>query len=379
MLTFGVFYFFYFGILGIYLPYFNLYCKDLGFTSAQIGFVSAIHPFARLAFPVLWAIGADHFGKRHFFVRWAWFLSMMTFLVLFFANSFTSVLWVLIIYAFFMVPVLPLWEATTLEWVHKSKSNYGAIRLWGSLGFIAFSLCFGQLLDQYSNRLVLYGVGVLSFFNFLLLVRIKDEAEIEKQRLSDLIRFLAQIDLWIFLGCLTLMVFSHGTFYGFFSIYMRELGYSKTLIGMLWTTGVICEIGLMLLTGKMKNVHWLLYVLPLCFLAAMLRWWINAKFVLVWMLFLSQALHGLTFGSFHVASVRLIHRIFPPFMRSSGQSLYSSFSFGLGGVLGLIINGWYYDSLGPRKLFEINCWVAFFGLLLTCLLIYRNRTSCLIR
>ena len=348
---FGIFYFFYFGILGIYLPYFNLYCKQLGFSSGEIGLISAIHPFARLAFPLLLAVMADHFGKRHFFMRWAWFCSLLTFIMLFFVQSFIQVAFVLIIYSFFLVPVLPLWEATTLDWVQKNESNYGAIRLWGSFGFIAFSLLFGVILDLFSNVAVLYGIFVLSIFNFFVLLNKKEETKIEKQRFSDLLNFLKNVDVWIFLACLTLMVFSHGTFYGFFSIYMRELDYSKTLIGMLWTMGVVCEILLMIYTGKLLKRKSPVLFLPICFLAAILRWWINAHWTSVTCLFLSQALHGFTFGAFHVASVTLIHQIFPKSMRSSGQSLYSSFSFGLGGVLGLIVNGYLYDSLGARRLF----------------------------
>ena len=39
-------YFIYFGVLGIFLPYFNLYCYHLGFTGLQIGIVSALRSLA---------------------------------------------------------------------------------------------------------------------------------------------------------------------------------------------------------------------------------------------------------------------------------------------------------------------------------------------
>ena len=35
-------YFVYFGILGLYLPYFNLYCYHLGFSGAQIGYLAGL-------------------------------------------------------------------------------------------------------------------------------------------------------------------------------------------------------------------------------------------------------------------------------------------------------------------------------------------------
>jgi PPP family 3-phenylpropionic acid transporter len=42
------------------------------------------------------------------------------------------------------------------------------------------------------------------------------------------------------------MLFAHGAYYTFFSIYLVEHAYDKGFIGWLWAIGVICEIGIFL-------------------------------------------------------------------------------------------------------------------------------------
>ena len=41
-----------------------------------------------------------------------------------------------------------------------------------------------------------------------------------------------------------LMQVSHGPYYAFYSIFMKDQGYSETLIGQLWALGVVAEVGL---------------------------------------------------------------------------------------------------------------------------------------
>ncbi|MBI5061913.1 MAG: MFS transporter, partial [Desulfatitalea sp.] len=43
-------YFLYFGVMGIYLPFFNLYCYKLGFSGWQIGALSAARSVTLILF-----------------------------------------------------------------------------------------------------------------------------------------------------------------------------------------------------------------------------------------------------------------------------------------------------------------------------------------
>jgi len=79
---------------------------------------------------------------------------------------------------------------------------------------------------------------------------------------------------------------------------------------------------------------------------------------------LTQLMHGLTFGAFHAAAISAINHWFPGRTRSRGQALYSSLSFGAGGLVGGVIAGWTWDHLGGQLTFAFGSIHALIGLLL---------------
>ena len=79
---------------------------------------------------------------------------------------------------------------------------------------------------------------------------------------------------------------------------------------------------------------------------------------------LTQLMHGLTFGAFHSAAISAINCWFPGRTRSRGQALYSSFSFGAGGLAGGVISGWAWDHLGGELTFVLASLYSLVGLVL---------------
>src|SRR5210317_369777 len=63
-LVIGSQYFLYFGVLGIFLPFFNLYCYHLGFSGFRIGILSAVRSVALVLFPLIWGALADRLNAR---------------------------------------------------------------------------------------------------------------------------------------------------------------------------------------------------------------------------------------------------------------------------------------------------------------------------
>ena len=57
-------YFLYFGVMGMHLPFFNLYCYELGFNGWQIGTLSASRSVVLIIFGIVWSILADRFQSR---------------------------------------------------------------------------------------------------------------------------------------------------------------------------------------------------------------------------------------------------------------------------------------------------------------------------
>jgi PPP family 3-phenylpropionic acid transporter len=74
-----------------------------------------------------------------------------------------------------------------------------------------------------------------------------------------------------------------------------------------------------------------------------------------------QLLHGLTFGAYHASAIAAVNCWFPGQAQARGQALYSSLSFGAGGLLGALISGRTWDALGAGWTFTLGAVFAALG------------------
>jgi len=104
-------------------------------------------------------------------------------------------------------------------------------------------------------------------------------------------------------------------------------------------------------------------ILLFSILLAIVRWLIIAWCVdYFWLLIFAQILHAATFAGVHVAAIHLVHLYFGQQHQGKGQAIYSSLSYGLGGMLGSYYSGYYWESLGAEFVYTmaaICCGVAF--------------------
>ena len=160
-----------------------------------------------------------------------------------------------------------------------------------------------------------------------------------------------------------LVQISHAPYYVFYSIYLKNLHYSSTLIGGLWALGVVAEIILFLFMKPLLIRCSLRAILLVSLCLASVRWLLISWFpeqlpVLV----IAQVLHAATFGGTHVVAIHFVHQYFGEHHQGKGQALYNSLSFGIGGVLGSLYSGQYWESLGGSIVFSIAsacCLLAF--------------------
>ncbi len=79
------FYFIYFSLFGLFIPYLGLYYKFLGFNAIEIGQLSAVFVATKLISPNLLGWLADKTGLKIFWVKWCTFLTFI--LLILFANQ----------------------------------------------------------------------------------------------------------------------------------------------------------------------------------------------------------------------------------------------------------------------------------------------------
>ncbi|MBA4143672.1 MAG: MFS transporter [Nitrosospira sp.] len=360
------FYFFHFAFIGAFAPYWSLYLQSLAFSAFQIGVLMSLLHVTRIFAPAAWGWLADHTGKRLVIVQLAAITGLISYGGVFFGESFAWMFTIMALMSFFWSASLPLIEATTLSFLGESTAKYGHIRVWGSVGFIFAVTGVGYLLDATDIGSLLW--AVLGFkLGIVVFSRQIPEAEIavhpaDSQSVREV--FKRPEVLAFFAACL-LMAVAHGPYYTFYSIYLVDHGYTKSTVGWLWATGVICEIGVFFLMPQLMHRFGLRQIMAFCFGCAIARflmigWGVESPAVVL----LAQVLHAATYGAHHASAMMVVHQFFRGRHQAKGQALYTSLTFGLGGTLGGLFSGYAWDWLGPGLTYTLCAVAALFGLIL---------------
>ncbi len=342
------FYLFYFAALGALLPYFGLYLKSLGYAPAAIGTLMAVLMGTKIVAPNVWGWVADRRGERASLVRAGALLAAAGFVGVLAGGGFWWLACVLVLFGFFWNSVLPQFEAITLNHLDVDAHRYTRIRLWGSVGFIAAVVLVGRLLDAHGEGLLPYAVLALliGIWCASMFVREPRSARPRSAR-EGLRRVLGRPEVLALLAVCFLMQASHGPYYAFFSIYLEEHGYSRTLIGELWALGVLSEVVLFACMHRLFGRWRLRALFLICFALTGVRWVVVALFVgSLPLLVGAQVLHAASFGIYHAVAIQLVHRFFVGSHQGRGQALYSSMSFGAGGALGSLGSGYLWSTSG---------------------------------
>ena len=365
------FYFFYYFFVGLFVPYWGLYLQSKSFTAFQIGILLSLFQISRIFAPNFWGWLADHTNKRARWIRLASFIGCLGYIGIFWADSFFLIFLVMMSMSIFTSSTIPLAESLTLSHLASTNGSYSNIRLWGSVGFIIASFFLGILIDIYSVTILVWALLFTQLIILFLSFSIPDKKfELIGDTKRSIFKILKKPEvISLLIGC-ALMVSSHGLLYNFYSIFLKEQGYSSSLIGILWSIGVIFEIFIFILMPKILSKFNLKEVLLISLFLAVIRFFLIGNYVdILWILILAQMLHAATFGSFHVASVELVSVHFNREHHSRGQSIYNSITYGLGGTIGGLGGGLMIDQYGAASTFMfssilplIGFIVIFFGL-----------------
>ncbi len=360
-LVIGSQYFLYFGVLGIFLPFFNLYCYHLGFSGLRIGILSAVRSVAMVLFPLIWGALADRLNARRPIYILCNFISALIWMLYLFTVDFWPMLVITVFYGIFFAPIISFLEAFTMDLLGREKKSYGRIRAWGSISFIVVVLVLGKIIDLYSVEIIVVLIFAGSLMLSTICTRIPDVQIAKKKPLSPEAKSLAETRVFVFLFCGFLMLVSHGAYYGFFSIHLQNLGYGSTFIGLTWALASTAEILVMIRSDQIFKRFSLEAVLIFSFMVAALRW-----FLLFWVqsapaILLSQVLHAVTYGAFHMASILYIDHLAPDKAKTLGQAVNNAVSYGLGLMVGFFLNGYLFEITGSFTMFIISSLIALSG------------------
>ncbi len=357
------FYFFYFATLGGFIPYWSLYLHHLKFNALEIGELSALMVATKVVAPNLWGWIADHCGKSLRIIRFVSFFAALIFAGFFHHHSYVWIALITVGFSFFWNAALPQFEAATLFHLKAEPHRYSAVRLWGSVGFIVSVLGIGWFIELYTlDYLPEVIISLLILIWLSSLITPEAQASIQTNAGLGLFQIIKKPEIIAFFLVYLLLQVAHGPYYVFYSIYLNQFNYTHTDIGLLWALGVSAEVLLFIFMQRILAWISLRSILLMSIWLSIFRWLIIAYCVQSFpLMIVAQLLHAATFGSSHVVAIHLVHQYFGHHHQGKGQALYSSLTFGLGGMIGSLYSGYFWDLYGSSFVYSmaaVSCLIA---------------------
>jgi PPP family 3-phenylpropionic acid transporter len=366
-----------FAVLGVQLPYFNLYLDTLGFGGLSIGIVNAILPLCSALVPFAGGLLADRLGRRRGLVLFSSILAFVAFLPIVLARGVAGVALITTVYALARAPALPLVDASALEIAAAGGPSYGRMRAWGSFAFIVAALLGAPvvaLLGEHSVLLMMLlflGAGIVVAWYLP-----RDEKPLLTAEAPGSVRaVLRRRGAVLFLIAAVLSQAAHGPYYVFFSLHLKGAGIPTTTVGLLWAVAIGCEILMMLRMPAILARFGTARTMTLCLGLSTVRWAVCAGTTHPMAVALAQTFHAGTFAAFHVAAVTHTHTLFGPRRSATGQAMFSSVTYGLGNILGMVGSGLLEGRFGTSALFAMASATALLGAACMAMVVWRSDSA----
>lgn len=348
-----------FAVMGLQLPFWPVWLEDHNVTPDGIGLLVALGYFTRVAVGPGISILADRIGDRRKPLIVSAILMLSAYLAFTLTGSFWSILVVSLIAYVGAAPMVPLKESIVMGYVSLKGYDYGRIRLWGSLAFVAMTLAGGAILGAFGTDGILTALIALCAVMVVAAIAVPadprhgEEGDGTPMRLSAVWKLMTTPTFLTFLAAIAITQAAHAVYYAFGTLNWQRLGYSDTYIGFLWALGVLAEIVLFAFSARVMKRIPALVLIPIAGAAAVVRWALTALEP-HWMLLVPlQCLHAFTFGALHLGAMHYIGRYVPSQVSGTAMGILAAVSGGLGIGLATIAAGPLYAAFHSSAYFAM--------------------------
>jgi PPP family 3-phenylpropionic acid transporter len=320
-------------VVGCYLPYLPVWLDWRQLNADQIAVLLAAPLFTRILFTPIISFAADRAGgRRTIMIALAWG-SLLSFLLLWASEGFWQMLLASVVLAVNFTTIMPLIETVAVGGIRSRQIDYGRVRLWGSLSFIVASFGSGLIIGAAGPQVVLpllVAATILMVLAAHLLPRelagqgASAPAVLRGIKLEDAVNLVRAPLFLLFLLAASLIQSSHALYYSFGTLNWRAQSFPDGVIGMLWSVGVIAEVALFAVSGRVIAHYGTARLLMLAGLAATLRWGVMAFDPPLWATALLQTLHAMSFGAAHLAAIHFMTHAVPEDHAATAQGVYAA-------------------------------------------------------
>ncbi|HEV3166472.1 MAG TPA: MFS transporter [Isosphaeraceae bacterium] len=368
-------------IWGAWLPLLGLYLgpEYLNFDGIHVAWIFNAFAIASLTGMFFGGQLADRYFSQEKFLAFSHLIGGLSMLALAYQRQFWPFFGLMMLHCFFYVPTLSITNSISFANLKDAQKEFGLVRLWGTIGWIAASWPFifipidwskvpsmdkaggvvawlGTALSKeslktgpgmmtaLSGTFIVAGIASLALAAFCLTLPRTPPATNEGAKFApfEAIRLLAVPSIMILFIVTFFDAVVHACYFFWTSSFLSAIGLAQNWIQPAMSIGQISEIPAMAALGfLLKHLGWRKTMI-LGLLGQAVRFLIYSfgSPELLWLVIASNLVHGFAYACFFATVYIFVDETFPKDARASAQGLFNLLILGVGPFLGNFLWGW---------------------------------------
>lgn len=334
-----------FAAVGVMLPFIPPLMAARGLGAAEVAAILALGGAVRLLSGPLGGRLADALGQPRAVMAAGALVAACAAMLYGVAAGFTGLLVANLVFAVAFACVVPLGDAMALRASRTEAWDYGRVRAVGSVAFIIAAGTAGWLAERAGAGSVAWLLAGALFAAAIAALLLPPNETHARRPGGAFGAVLALAPFRRVLLVSALIQGSHAAYYAFGSIHWEQSGVAPSVIGLLWAWSVVAEVALFAWGRPVADRLGARGLAMVAAGAGLLRWAITAESVALPALVVAQALHALTFGAMHLATMRVMQQAIPAQVAGTAQTLLAA-GIGAAMMAGTLAAGWGYQAIG---------------------------------
>jgi nucleoside transporter len=364
-------------IWGSWLPLLALYLSDvLKFSGAEIGWVFATPAVACVVALFAGGQAADRLVSTEKLLAACHVIGGTAMLALAGQSAFWPFFTLMLIYQLAYIPTMSLTNAIAFHHLADARSDFGKVRMWGTIGWIAASWPFVFILAGKTGAglhaalgsiFVVAGVASYALAAYSLTLPATPPARNTAAPNAPLkaIRLLAAPAMLVLFIVTFMDALVHQCYFQWTSPFLERAGLPANWIMPAMSIGQIAEIVTMAGLGVvLKRFGWRT-TMTVGIAAHAARFFVYSLGDPLWLMVAINVVHGMCYAFFFAAVYIFVDEHFPRDSRASAQGLFNLLILGLGPFVGSLLWGTLGDRLRTEtgavdfeRLFLVPAWLG---------------------
>jgi nucleoside transporter len=398
-----------FFIWGAWLPLIFGYLPALGFSGLQQSLILAAFNIAAILAMFFSTQIVDRNFAAEKFLAVSMLIGGLAMIGLAYVTDFWSFLGLMLLHCLFYVPTISITNSIAFTNIQDAQKDFGLVRLWGTIGWIAASWPFVFLLADWDKIPAFGSVGFTEWLGAALGTAKTGDAMVQATTWTFIVAGIGSLVLaafslvlphtpprpaqagesslaWLeatkllalpFIAILFIVTFFdaaiHQCYFVWTGRYLMHIGIPSNWVMPVMSVGQFAEILTMAALGFcLKGLGWKRTMI-IGILGHAIRFAVFAYVQIPWVAVVINVMHGICYAFFFATVYIFVDEFFPKDARASAQGLFNLLILGVGPLVGNFLGPWLMERftesgvVNYQKLFMVPSMTAIFAALLLLL------------